>query len=127
LALGELRRLAGLVQTVLLVLHGAWVGYLLYRELAERLAKRRHFRLSCGYSRHSEQENNMNLTIEHEQESDGRWLAEVMELPGVLAYGESAQEAISRAEVLALRVIAERLEHNESRPVSINISVPIAA
>lgn len=69
----------------------------------------------------------MNFTIEHEQESDGRWLAEVMELPGVMAYGTSAMEAVSRVEVLALRVIAERLEHNETEPLSINISIPLAA
>ncbi len=69
----------------------------------------------------------MNFTIEQEQESDGRWLAEVVELPGVLAYGASSLEAVSKAEVLALRVIAERLEQNESRPFSINICIPIAA
>ncbi|MBU0622594.1 MAG: type II toxin-antitoxin system HicB family antitoxin [Gammaproteobacteria bacterium] len=69
----------------------------------------------------------MNFTIEQEQESDGRWLAEVLELPGVMAYGASAMEAVSKAEVLALRVIAERLEHNESGPLSINISIPMAA
>lgn len=69
----------------------------------------------------------MNFTIEHEQESDGRWLAEVMELPGVMAYGASAMEAVSKVEVLALRVIAERLEHNETEPLSINISIPLAA
>jgi len=69
----------------------------------------------------------MNFTIEHEQEPDGRWLAEVPELPGVMAYGSTSLEAMSRAEVLALRVIADRLEHNESRPYSINISIPVAA
>lgn len=69
----------------------------------------------------------MNFTIEQEQESDGRWLAEVMELPGVLAYGSTSLEAVSKAEVLALRVIAERIEHSESRPIPINISLPIAA
>jgi len=69
----------------------------------------------------------MNFTIEQEQESDGRWLAEVLELTGVLAYGATSLEAVSKAEVLALRVIAERIEHNESRPVAINISIPIAA
>lgn len=69
----------------------------------------------------------MNYTIEHEQESDGRWLAEVPELPGVLAYGTTSQEAISKAEVLALRVIADRLEHDESHPFAINISIPITA
>ena len=56
----------------------------------------------------------MNFTIEHEREEDGRWLAEVPELPGVLAYGATLNEAVAKAEVLALRVLAERLEHNES-------------
>ena len=69
----------------------------------------------------------MNYTIQHEQEDDGRWLAEVPELPGVLAYGLTSQEAMSKAEILALRVIAEHLEHGESIPVSINISIPVAA
>ncbi|MDE2118154.1 MAG: type II toxin-antitoxin system HicB family antitoxin [Betaproteobacteria bacterium] len=69
----------------------------------------------------------MNFTIEHEQEADGRWLAEVPELPGVLAYGATSLEAMSKAEVLALRVIAERLEHGESRPLDIIISIPLAA
>jgi predicted RNase H-like HicB family nuclease len=58
----------------------------------------------------------MNFTIEQEQESDGRWLAEVPELPGVLAYGVTSLEAVSKVEVLALRVIAERFEHSERRP-----------
>lgn len=49
----------------------------------------------------------MNFTIETEQESDGRWLAEVMELPGVMAYGVSPADAISKAEILTLRVIAD--------------------
>ena len=52
----------------------------------------------------------MDFTIVHEREEDGRWLAEVPELPGILAYGASTQEAMSKAESLALRVIAERLE-----------------
>jgi predicted RNase H-like HicB family nuclease len=66
----------------------------------------------------------MNFTIESELEDDGRWVAEVPELPGVLAYGASRNEAISRAQVLALRVIAERLEHGEAFPHSIHMSVP---
>ena len=65
----------------------------------------------------------MHFTIEHEQEDDGRWLAEVPELPGVLAYGATAQEAMAKAEALALRVLAERLEHNETGPQSISIAV----
>ena len=69
----------------------------------------------------------MNFSIECEQEQDGRWLAEVPQLPGVLSYGTSADEAMARAEVLALRVLAERLEHGESRPIDISISLPTAA
>lgn len=69
----------------------------------------------------------MEYRIECEQEDDGRWIAEVTGLPGVLAYGETADAAVSRAEVLALRVIAERLENNESRPVEISIALSIAA
>lgn len=65
----------------------------------------------------------MNLSIEHEQEKDGRWLAEVPELPGVLAYGATREEAMAKVEVLALRVVAERLEHGETRAVPITISI----
>jgi len=63
----------------------------------------------------------MKFTIEHEREEDGRWLAEVPELPGVLAYGATADEAMTKAEVLALRVLAERLEHKEDGPQPISI------
>lgn len=69
----------------------------------------------------------MNFTIVYEQEDDGRWLAEVPELPGVLAYGSNAQEAMAKVEALALRVIADRIEHSESQAVAINISIPAAA
>ncbi|MCP9776141.1 type II toxin-antitoxin system HicB family antitoxin [Cyanobium sp. WAJ14-Wanaka] len=69
----------------------------------------------------------MNFTLECEQEVDGRWIAEVPELPGVLSYGISAADAMSKAEILALRVIAERLENSESEPVSINLSLPVSA
>lgn len=68
----------------------------------------------------------MNFTIESEQEDDGRWLAEVRDLPGVLAYGGSREEAIARAQVLALRVMAERLEHNEAKPQPISIDIAAA-
>ncbi len=68
----------------------------------------------------------MNFTIEHEREEDGRWLAEVPEIPGALAYGTTANEAMAKAEALALRVLAERLEHDESGPQSISIAVPAA-
>jgi predicted RNase H-like HicB family nuclease len=66
------------------------------------------------------------FTIQHEQEEDGRWIAEVPELPGVLAYGATADEAMAKAEVLALRVLAERLEHREAKPQSITIGIAAA-
>ena len=58
----------------------------------------------------------MPFTIEVEKEEDGRWLTEIPALPGVLAYGRSREEAIARAQVLALRVLADRLENGESVP-----------
>jgi predicted RNase H-like HicB family nuclease len=56
------------------------------------------------------------FSVEVEQETDGRWLAEVTDLPGVLAYGQSRDEAVARVEALALRVLADRLEHGETLP-----------
>jgi predicted RNase H-like HicB family nuclease len=56
------------------------------------------------------------ITIEVEQEDDGRWIAEAGELAGVLAYGQTRQAAIDRAQALTLRVIADRLEHREPVP-----------
>jgi len=69
----------------------------------------------------------MNFSIECEEELDGRWIAEIPQLPGALCYGQTAEEAMAKAEVLALRTLAERLEQHESRPVEINISLPLAA
>jgi predicted RNase H-like HicB family nuclease len=69
----------------------------------------------------------MNLTLEYEQELDGRWLAEVPELAGVIAYGVTLSDAIAKAQVLALRVFAERIENDEVSPVSINMVVPLIA
>lgn len=66
----------------------------------------------------------MNFTIECGREDDGRWIAEIAVLSGVMAYGNSADEAMLRAQVLALRVLAEQLEANEARPSTISISVP---
>ena len=68
----------------------------------------------------------MNFTLECEQEVDGRWIAEFPELPGVLCYGDSASDAMSNAEIVALRVIADRLENGDSGPVSISLSLPIS-
>lgn len=56
------------------------------------------------------------MRVEIEQEADGRWLAEIPELPGVLAYGATVQEAVSRAKALASRVLADRLENGEDVP-----------
>jgi len=56
------------------------------------------------------------MKIEIAREDDGRWIAEIPELPGVMAYGHSRKEAISKAEALALRVLADRLEHGEEIP-----------
>lgn len=64
----------------------------------------------------------MQFNIEHEQEEDGRWIAEVIELPGVLVYGTTLEEAIAKVEALALRVIADRIEHGEAVSAPFDIS-----
>ncbi len=69
----------------------------------------------------------MNFSIECEQETDGRWLAEVPQLPGVLSYGASSDEAVRKVEALALRVVADRLEQGEEHPLAIHISIPAVA
>jgi predicted RNase H-like HicB family nuclease len=56
------------------------------------------------------------MKIEILREDDGRWIAEIPELPGVMVYGDSQNEAISKVQVLALRVLADRLEHGELIP-----------
>ena len=56
------------------------------------------------------------MNIEIEREEDGRWLAEIPDLPGVMTYGQSREEAISKVKALALRVLADRLEHGETIP-----------
>ena len=86
----------------------------------------------CGYQWYAVSQRGfhgviMNLSIEYEREKDGRWLAEVPELPGVLVYGATAEEAMAKAETLALRVLAERIEAGESKPVPINIRIAAAA
>ncbi len=64
----------------------------------------------------------LTFTIEYEQEEDGRWLAEVLELPGVLAYGSTPEEAIARVQALGLRVLADRIEHGEEVPALLSLS-----
>lgn len=61
----------------------------------------------------------MSISIELEQENDGRWLAEIPDLPGVLAYGATPEAATAAARALALRVLADRLEHGEEVPEAI--------
>lgn len=64
----------------------------------------------------------MNFVIECEREDDGRWLAEVPQLPGVLAHGDSANDAMAKVQILALRVLAERLENSEIGPQAITLA-----
>lgn len=64
----------------------------------------------------------MNYIVELDREADGRWIAEVVEIPGVLAYGLTQDEAIARVEALALRVLADRLAHGEIAPGSVSSS-----
>jgi predicted RNase H-like HicB family nuclease len=61
------------------------------------------------------------MRIEIEQEEDGRWLSEIPDLPGVMAYGPTREEAVARVKALALRVLAERLEHGEAVPELVEI------
>jgi predicted RNase H-like HicB family nuclease len=61
------------------------------------------------------------LRIEVEREDDGRWIADIPELPGVLAYGDTREAAIERAKALSLRVMADRLEHGESVPEMVGV------
>ncbi len=69
----------------------------------------------------------MQLTLTIDREEDGRWIVEVPELPGVMKYGITRDEAMAKAEVLALRVLADRIEHGEAAPVPISIVLPAAA
>ena len=68
----------------------------------------------------------MKFRVEIEQEEDGRWIAEVIDLPGVLAYGNSSAEAQAKVQALALRVVADRLEHGEAGPDLVSISFAAA-
>lgn len=68
----------------------------------------------------------MNFRVEIEQEEDGRWIAEVVDLPGVLAYGNTPEEAQARIQALALRVVADRLEHGEAGLDLVSISFAAA-
>jgi predicted RNase H-like HicB family nuclease len=69
----------------------------------------------------------MQLTVRLLRETDGRWIADIPELPGVTVYGSRSQEAILKAKALALRVIAEEIEHGEAPPEADTLHFSIAA
>jgi predicted RNase H-like HicB family nuclease len=66
------------------------------------------------------------FTVEIEREDDGRWLAEVPAVSGVMAYGQDRDEAVARVQALALRVITERLEHREAPAEFLNVTFQAA-
>jgi predicted RNase H-like HicB family nuclease len=68
----------------------------------------------------------MTFTVEIQQEDDGRWIAEILELPGTLTYGQTREEAKAKVQALALRVVADRLEHGEAGPDLLSISFAAA-
>ena len=67
------------------------------------------------------------FTVELDRETDGRWIADIPELPGVTVYGGSPEEATLKAKALALRVIAEEIEHGEMVPASDVLQFSMAA
>jgi predicted RNase H-like HicB family nuclease len=69
----------------------------------------------------------MRLIVELDRETDGRWIAEVVDLPGVLVYGTTREEALAGAQALALRVVADQLEHGEAPSVPLNLSFVVNA
>ena len=69
----------------------------------------------------------VNLTLEFDREEDGRWIAEVPELPGVMVYASSRNEAMASAQVLALRVLADLIEHGEALPSELTFRIPDVA
>lgn len=67
----------------------------------------------------------MKISIELDREDDGRWIAEALELPGVMTYGDTKEQAISNTEKLAIEVIADRIQHGEMDPSSLNVSFEV--
>ena len=72
--------------------------------------------LHLVFHHHSRDDGRVTFTVETEQETDGRWIAEIAQIPGALAYGATREEAIARVEALGLRVLAERIEQGETSP-----------
>ncbi len=71
-------------------------------------------------------QNPVTFQVELEKETDGRWIAEISQFPGVLAYGDTRAQACARVQALALRVVADRLEHGEAGPEPLQISFAAA-
>ncbi len=69
----------------------------------------------------------MNFAIECEREDDGRWIADVVDLPGVMVYGDTLDDAVAKVQILALPVLADKLEAEEVRPLNISFSIPGSA
>lgn len=65
----------------------------------------------------------MNFAIECEREDDGCWIADVVDLPGVMVYGDTLDDAVAKVQILALRVLADKLEAGEVCPLSISLSI----
>lgn len=68
----------------------------------------------------------MKLTIDLDREDDGRWIAEILELPGVICYGQTREDAISKVELLAIESITDRIAHGELAPSALAISFSIS-
>jgi predicted RNase H-like HicB family nuclease len=85
----------------------------------------RWFGRGRGIGRRSDILGFMKLSIELDREDDGRWIAEALELPGVIAYGATREEAISRTERLAIEVIEDRIAHAELPPSALNVSFEV--
>ncbi|HEV2149249.1 MAG TPA: type II toxin-antitoxin system HicB family antitoxin [Longimicrobiaceae bacterium] len=69
----------------------------------------------------------MRFTIETDRKADGRWIAEILDLPGVIVYGDTREEAVARVQALALHVVADRIEHGERPTGTVDISFSAAA
>lgn len=67
----------------------------------------------------------MKLTIDLDREDDGRWIAEILELPGVICYGQTREDAISKVELLAIESITDRISHGELAPAALAVSFSI--
>jgi predicted RNase H-like HicB family nuclease len=75
--------------------------------------------------RHARYRKKVKLTIDLDREEDGRWIAEALELPGVMCYGQTRDEAISKTERLAIEVIADRIAHRELPSSALNVSFTV--